>query len=52
MNYRPILNNIPPVVKNLISVDVLSYVAAFILEESKSSYYSAKSRIISIGFDN
>ena len=32
MNYRPALNNIPPVVKNLIIINVLFYVATYILE--------------------
>ena len=32
MNYRPTLNNIPPVVKNLIIINVLFYVATYILE--------------------
>ena len=32
MNFRPVLNNIPPVVKNLIIINVLFYVATYILE--------------------
>lgn len=32
MNYRSILNNIPPVVKNLIIINVLFFVATYILE--------------------
>ncbi len=32
MNYRSALNNIPPVVKNLIIINVLFYVATYILE--------------------
>ncbi len=32
MNYRPNLNNIPPVVKNLIIINVLFYVATYILD--------------------
>ena len=32
MNYRPVLNNIPPVVKNLIIINVLFYIATYILE--------------------
>ena len=32
MNYRPVLNNIPPVVKNLIIINVLFYIASYILE--------------------
>lgn len=40
MNYRPILNNIPPVVKNLIIVNVLIYVATFILEQSGLNLYT------------
>jgi membrane associated rhomboid family serine protease len=32
MNYRPVLNNIPPVVKNLIIINILFFVATYILE--------------------
>ena len=32
MNYRPVLNNIPPVVKNLIIINVLFFIATYILE--------------------
>ena len=32
MNYRPALNNIPPVVKNLIIINVLFFIATYILE--------------------
>jgi membrane associated rhomboid family serine protease len=40
MNYRPILNSIPPVVKNLIIVNVLMLVATFILEQSGINLYT------------
>ncbi len=32
MNYRPILNTIPPVVKNLIIINVLFFLATFVME--------------------
>ena len=34
MNYRPVLNNIPPVVKNLIIINVLFLLATFGLEQA------------------
>ncbi len=40
MKYRPILNNIPPVVKNLIIVNVLIFAATFILEQSGLNLYT------------
>ena len=33
MNYRPVLNNIPPVVKNLIIINILFFVATWITSE-------------------
>ncbi len=32
MNYRPVLNNIPPVVKNLIIINVLFFIATMVME--------------------
>lgn len=32
MNYRPVLNNIPPVVKNLIIINILFFIATWVLE--------------------
>lgn len=40
MNYRPMLGNIPPVVKNLIIVNVLMLVATFILERAGINLYT------------
>ena len=40
MNYRPILNNIPPVVKNLIIVNVLMLLVTFVLEQSGINLYT------------
>lgn len=40
MNYRPMFGNIPPVVKNLIIVNVLLLFATFILERAGVSLYT------------
>ena len=32
MNYRPVLNSVPPVVKNLIIINILFFIATFVLE--------------------
>jgi membrane associated rhomboid family serine protease len=40
MNFRPILNNIPPVVKNLIIVNVLMLFVTFILERAGINLYT------------
>lgn len=40
MNYRPVLNSIPPVVKNLIIVNVLLLFATFVLEQAGINLYT------------
>lgn len=40
MNYRPMIGNIPPVVKNLIIVNVLLLVATFVLEQAGVNLYT------------
>jgi membrane associated rhomboid family serine protease len=39
MNYRPVLNNIPPVVKNLIIVNVLFFLATKIMGQAGTDFY-------------
>ena len=40
MNFRPVLNNIPPVVKNLIIVNVLMLFVTFVFERSGINLYT------------